>query len=58
MIADSALNNIKNIVKIVAIYKEKLIIVKQLRESNQGYTFELPGGKVNENEEIRLGAIR
>ena len=57
MIADSAVN-IKNIVKVVTVYKGKLIIVKQFRDSTQEYTYELPGGKVNGNEEIRIGAIR
>lgn len=49
---------VKKIAKVVAIYKEELIIVKQLRNSSQGHTYELPGEKINENEEIKQGATR
>lgn len=50
--------SVKNIVKVIALHNNRLVIVKQLREGIEGYTFELPGGKVNGNEDLLSGAIR
>ncbi|WP_165921080.1 NUDIX hydrolase [Paenibacillus albiflavus] len=45
-------------VKIVAIYKGKLVIVKQSRAGKNQQTYELPGGRVEHSEELVCGAIR
>lgn len=49
---------IKRLVKIVTVHQGKLILVKQFRKTLNQYTYELPGGKLNENKEKQLGAIR
>lgn len=49
---------VKRIVKIVVIHNNRLIVVKQNREGSIGYTYELPGGKVEDKEEIIDGAMR
>jgi len=45
-------------VKIVAIHKGKLAIVKQTRAGKKQQTYELPGGRVENSEELVCGAIR
>lgn len=48
-----------NWVNIVAITKEKkIVLIKQFRHGTNSYTTEIPGGAVNFNEDIFLGAKR
>jgi len=44
--------------KLVVIYKEKLVLVKQTRAGKSGPTFELPGGRIENGENSYNGAIR
>ncbi|MCR8635506.1 MULTISPECIES: NUDIX hydrolase [Paenibacillus] len=45
-------------VKVVALYKNKLVIVKQFREGKKRFTYELPGGRIENNEDLKEGARR
>lgn len=45
-------------VKVVALYKNKIVIVKQFREGKKRFTYELPGGRLENNEDLREGALR
>ncbi|MDF2959709.1 MAG: hypothetical protein K0S39_1444 [Paenibacillus sp.] len=45
-------------VKVVTLYKNKLVIVKQFREGKKRFTYELPGGRLEQNEDLREGARR
>jgi ADP-ribose pyrophosphatase len=45
-------------VKVVAIHKNKLVIVKQFREGKRRFTYELPGGRIQDDEDLKDGALR
>jgi ADP-ribose pyrophosphatase len=45
-------------VKVVAIHNNKLVIVKQFREGKKKFTYELPGGRIEGDEDLKAGALR
>lgn len=46
------------VVKVLAVHRHKIVIVRQFRRSMNEYTYELPGGRLENGEHPKAAALR